>query len=399
MDPGWMELDAAAKKHKISAAGLRRDLNAKKPGLVGRKVPWGQREKWEVYEPSLIAYLNRSQQEDRYTALVQTWKEDQRSGRHTTKDLKEDTIERNYYGIKAFWAALGVKESLDAITLQNIATSIYNVGKEHPSVRENIYMGTRSFYKLLVRENLRSEADLHEFKKFKPPRNKRPRRTVIKDERLFYLLVETNQWWTKGRSRHDKLITHTLLMLAWHTGLRNKEMCNLLLEHLDLDRCILTVFKGKGDKDRKVGISSELKAVLKAYLEKRKNTTYQNLLVSNDGTPLNRHAVAKRIRTLLKEVPNYCKDKELSQVSIDITPHGLRRSLITRLLLGGVAPSKVQKIAGHSKLETTQLYDMSDDEDSLDVLRELEPAPKSNVEIVKDPPKETKKARLRRHTF
>ncbi|HEY9745423.1 MAG TPA: site-specific integrase [Oculatellaceae cyanobacterium] len=312
----------------------------------------------------VVRELLDSPEANQYESLVKEWETCQTTGYLTGSPLKRETIDRNSYGVRSFWKYLQNKSeyrecrpSLEHVTLDNVRRAIAAVPADMPATRENIYKSLLAFYRFLVYKGLRQEADLNGFRAFKPAKNKNPRRTVIKEDGDFQKLLAENQAWSVGRTEYDKILTRMILCLGYHTGLRNSEMCSLLLEDVLLKVGVIRVVLGKGDKNRVVGIRPELEEEIKAYLAKRPKTKCKNFLVQEHGTPLNKKTLGRRVRNLGRKA------------GIEITPHGLRRSLITQLLLEGVPAVKVQKIAGHSHLETTELYDMSADEDALDVLR------------------------------
>ncbi len=387
MQEVWLKPDKVEALYGIPQATLRRLCNqpSEKRELAARKTFWGKRQVWEVEESSIKAYLSKRSKTLSYQDYLAEWKQQQETGLYTGKPLKPETIERNEYGVKSFWHWLGAKESIEAMTIANIRQAIANAPKDKPATKENIYKGCMSFYKFLVAKELRPYSHLMEFKGFKPAGNKRPRRTVIKSIDTFHIMIDFNRTWKDSRSDYDQLLTETILLFLWHTGARNSEMCNLMLEHVDFTEGILYIYKGKGDQDRKIGLSPELDKALKRFLEHRASSEHKNFLLQRSGRPLNRRVVADRIKELCLKL--YVK----KEIKIDITAHGFRRSLITQLLLDGTPTSKVKLISGHKKLATLQLYDMSEDEDALDVLRHRTQAIPQQ-EKPKDPAPENKKA-------
>lgn len=371
------ELDEveALSNGRLKAGTLRQRLNRKL--LSGVKKPKGNKLVWAIPQQALDALLEGEKPINPYEKVIERWKQEQRTGYKRKKTLSENTIDRNGYGVLAFWDYLdGVKpceqkdvedrrkkmareKTLERLTLGNIMQAIANVPRNNPSVRENIYQSTMSLWVSLVHQGLRSELDLMKFKEFRPEKNKRPRRTFIKDESLFKELLTCNAAWYNGRSKYDRILTDILLRIGYYTGLRNAEICNLKRQHVSFREQIIYVEQGKGDKDREVGIDPELMEPLKNYLAKRPASECKNFCVQEDGRPLNRRVISDRIRNLARKY-----DPEM-----DLTPHGLRRSFITSLLMEGAPSVLVQKIAGHNKLETTQLYDMTSSKEALDVLR------------------------------
>jgi site-specific recombinase XerD len=368
----YLLLEEAAKLPGVpTAPALRASIN--RGEIKGIKVPKGSRMVWAL--PIQTVELLQKGQESDYDKALEIWKEQQRTGYRRQSQLKENTIERNEYGLIAFWDYLdgikpcedtdikkrrerfGKEQSLERFTLENIIQAIAKVPREKAPTRENIYKSTMSFYRSLVYQGLRSEYDLIKFKDFKPAQNKRPRRTFVKTDELFQELLATNHAWYDGRSKYDRLLTDIILRMLYLTGMRNTELCNLLIKDVDFKDQIIYVEQGKGDKDREIGLDPDLIEPLQNYLKKRPVSKHRNVLLQADGRPLNRRIVAERV----KDIAN--------KIGEDLTPHGLRRSFITNLLKEGIPSVLVQKIAGHEHLSTTEKYDMSSAQDALNVLR------------------------------
>jgi len=374
----WLELKDACKYVRFTASSLRGLCNKGDPRIPGdlkRQVPWGAKTKWQIHRNAL-RLLNGEVPDTKYGLLLERWKEEQAK----VYKLKPPTIERNFYGMRSFWRYLAGnpntwepsdEQDLNQFTVPNVRTAIANVPASKHGAAENIYKSTMSFYKFLVREGLRSEAELLRFKEFKPPKNKNPKRTFLRDAQVLERLLEVNAAWTDGRTPHDRLLAATLLQMGFHTGMRNRELCHLLLEEVDLEHDVIHIFKSKADKSRKVGIKPELKEVLRHYLKKRPKKVSPYFFIQQDGKPMNRRTVWKRIKNLGE------------RAGVPIKPHGLRTSFITHLLMSGVPSVLVQKIAGHDELMTTELYNMTTDEDALDVLR----APRKVVKPPQQKPK------------
>lgn len=368
----YLLLEEAAKIPGVpTAAALRASIN--RGEIKGIKVPKGSRMVWAL-PIQTVEVLQKGQESD-YDKALKTWKDQQRTGYRRQSQLKDNTIERNEYGMIAFWDYLdgvkpcsdsdikkqrerfGKEKSLERFTLENIIQAIAKVPRDKAPTRENIYKSTMSFYRSLVYQGLRSEYDLIKFKDFKPAQNKRPRRTFVKNDELFQELLAVNHAWYDGRSKYDRLLTDIILRMLYLTGMRNTELCNLLIKDIDFKNQIVYVEKGKNDKDREIGLDPDLVEPLQTYLTKRPVSKCRNVLLQEDGRPLNRRIVAERVKDIA------------AKVGEDLTPHGLRRSFITNLLKEGIPSVLVQKIAGHEHLSTTEKYDMSSSKDALDVLR------------------------------
>lgn len=131
------------------------------------------------------------------------------------------------------------------------------------------------------------------------------------------------------------------------TGMRVGELIRLDIDDVDIQgrECIVT---GKGNKQRPVYFDARTKLHLTAYLESRKDGN-PALFVSLNGKTqrLSVCTIEKRIKAL----------GEKAQVG-RVHPHKFRRTLATHAIDKGMPIEQVQKLLGHSKIETTMHYAM-----------------------------------------
>ncbi len=132
------------------------------------------------------------------------------------------------------------------------------------------------------------------------------------------------------------------LMLLYYAGLRLSEARTLRWEDIDFERDMIHVKHGKGAKDRTVFLHERLKKTLKAYGVKDSG----HVLQSNRGGLYNK-------RTIQKIVITGCMKSGLRKKA---TPHTLRHSFATHLLEAGADIRHIQKLLGHWRLTTTEIY-------------------------------------------
>jgi len=135
---------------------------------------------------------------------------------------------------------------------------------------------------------------------------------------------------------------HILMMrLAYNCGMRNSEVCNIIVENFNFEDLSVTIISGKGDKDRIIHVlTHELVLMLEKYIENN-NLNLQDKLF--DMKPRGFTAMVKR----------YGKRAGLEK---NIYPHMLRHSFAVHSLKVGVNLRSLQKTLGHSSLTTTQIY-------------------------------------------
>lgn len=141
-------------------------------------------------------------------------------------------------------------------------------------------------------------------------------------------------------------LKHKLLIeLLYSTGLRLSECINLKYSDLDLNEGIGWVRMGKGAKDRIFIISEMFKKDLLGYMEKTGSES-KGYIFSVNGRKMSPRGVQHVIKVSV----------ERAGIEKDVHVHTLRHSFATHLLENGVDIRKIQKLLGHSNLQTTQIY-------------------------------------------
>ncbi len=138
-----------------------------------------------------------------------------------------------------------------------------------------------------------------------------------------------------------------IIDLLYSTGIRVGELVNLNIEDIDLEGRECVVY-GKGDKERRVYFDAKAKVHLKEYIETRRDDN-EALFVTLDAPHdrLKISGVEIRLRKLGREL-------NLERIH----PHKFRRSMATRAIDKGMPIEQVQKILGHSQIDTTMQYAM-----------------------------------------
>lgn len=127
--------------------------------------------------------------------------------------------------------------------------------------------------------------------------------------------------------------------LMYYTGLRVSELCSLKVKHINLDKNILIVIGGKGDKDRIQELNRDIRSFIEKYLIKYP-MKMDDLLIGLSRQAVH-FAIQKYGRIILNE---------------DIHPHVLRHSYASTMLERGANLAVIQANLGHSNIETTSIY-------------------------------------------
>lgn len=145
-----------------------------------------------------------------------------------------------------------------------------------------------------------------------------------------------------------------ILELLFSSGLRVSELVALDRDHINLKRREFMV-RGKGQKDRPIFISPEAAKWVEHYLSKRQDTA-RPLFIRYSGrkqVDLSGNFHRLTARSVQRQVARYAR---LAGITKHVSPHTLRHSFATDLLMNGADLRSVQAMLGHSNIATTQIY-------------------------------------------
>jgi site-specific recombinase XerD len=145
-----------------------------------------------------------------------------------------------------------------------------------------------------------------------------------------------------------------ILELLFSSGLRVSELVGLDRDHINLKRREFMV-RGKGQKDRPIFISAEAAQWLQSYLDKRTDNV-RPLFIRYSGqkqVDLSGNYHRLTARSVQRLVSRYAR---LAGITKHVSPHTMRHSFATDLLMNGSDIRAVQAMLGHSNISTTQIY-------------------------------------------
>lgn len=241
----------------------------------------------------------------------------------------ERTID-NYHGaLKGFVEFLGERPLTSARADDIVAYQIEIAarGKSDSSVRVATY-ALRGFL-----EHVLERADA---KCAKLPRPRQPKRLpeVLSAEEVEAILEAAPS--PKYRAA---------FMLCYGSGLRTDEVVHLLPRHIDSQRMVIRIERGKGQKDRQVVLSAHLLAELRACWRRYAPKCYL-LEGKTPGQPIDATSIQRAFRAA----------RERAGVQKRVTPRSLRHAFATHLVEGGTNLRVVQALLGHQSLNTTAIY-------------------------------------------
>ena len=140
-----------------------------------------------------------------------------------------------------------------------------------------------------------------------------------------------------------------ILEILYSTGIRVSEIVNIKINDVYMSNRTIKII-GKGKKERIVFFGSKCFNLLNLYLKKsypilnKNNIEY--LILSKTGKKIN----DRQIRKIVDDATT------IAGIKIKISPHVLRHTFATHMLIEGADLRSVQELLGHENLSTTQIY-------------------------------------------
>lgn len=150
-----------------------------------------------------------------------------------------------------------------------------------------------------------------------------------------------------SRCRKNAVRDKLVLSLLYYTGIRRNELLNLNWTDLNLSKSTMIIMSGKGGKDRLIPLHKAVTKLLDKYLEQRLPLKTEALIVGEQGRRMYKCSFTNLLKMYL--AISGLKKK-------GYTAHSFRHSFATHLVEAGVDLFKVQKLLGHSSLDTTKIY-------------------------------------------
>ena len=246
----------------------------------------------------------------------------------------ERTIQ--YYKVTVEHLLSHIETSVRKITTEEIRTYLAEYQKNNKCSNvtvDNIRRNISSFFSWLEEEDYILKSPMRRIHKIKT-------KTVVKS-------VITDEGIEQLRDHCTQIRDLAMIDLLYSTGIRVGELVNLNIGDIDFEERECVVY-GKGDKERRVYFDAKAKVHLTEYIESREDKN-PALFVTLDA-PYDRlkiSGVEIRLRQLGRELG-------LERIH----PHKFRRTMATRAIDKGMPIEQVQKILGHSQIDTTMQYAM-----------------------------------------
>jgi integrase/recombinase XerD len=187
--------------------------------------------------------------------------------------------------------------------------------------RKHRISAVKLFYSLTGKQPLK-------FRHIEYPRSEKHLPKIIDKEQLIHAI-----------DRIDNLKHKAIITLAFSTGMRVSEVCNLKIADIDSTRMLIMICQAKGRKDRIVPLSQVTLATLRDYFK-----AYQPKEYLFNG------------QFDLRYSHRSCNQIVKKYLGSDHHFHELRHSNATALLEAGTDLRIIQKLLGHSSSKTTEIY-------------------------------------------
>lgn len=220
------------------------------------------------------------------------------------------------------------------------------------NVSDELKKSTQNYHLIALRSFLKfchkRELDCMAPDKIELARTKRAQVTFLNEEELGRMFDQPDISTDAG------LRDRAILELLFSSGLRVSELIGLDKDHINLKRREFMV-RGKGQKDRPIFISVEAAEWIEKYLNKRTDTTKPLFIRYGGRKTVDRSGNFHRLtaRSVQRLVAHYAL---LAGITKHVSPHTLRHSFATNLLMNGADLRSVQAMLGHSNISTTQIY-------------------------------------------
>jgi len=278
------------------------------------------------------------------------------------KNQSQKTVENYRHYLKRFESWIGADVLPKTISIEKIQDfRLYLNRLENEKGEQLLSTKTQNYHIIALRAFLKYliKNDIPTLSPEKIDLSKIPERTVeyLSREELERLFEAVSAGAGTSAANAIRVARdRALLETLYSTGLRVSELVSLNRAQVDLVRKEFMV-RGKGKKPRIVFLSERAATIIQDYLKLRDDNFEPLFLNYRHGRAAEDITLGekRRLSTVMVEylVRNYARKAGIIK---KVTPHVLRHSFATELLVNGADIRSVQEMLGHSSITTTQIY-------------------------------------------
>ena len=182
-------------------------------------------------------------------------------------------------------------------------------------------------------------------RKIRLPKKEKPIPKVISVDE-FSRLVSCIKF-SPARCRKNYIRDTLIFSILYYCGLRRSELLSLDWTDINLGKNLMFIRLSKNKRGRIIPIHNKIKELLDLYLQQRLPLKNRALFIGEKGNRLTKCSFSNTVNMYLKI--SGLKKK-------GYTAHSLRHSFATRLIEKNVNLFMIQRLLGHSSLDSTKIY-------------------------------------------
>lgn len=249
----------------------------------------------------------------------------------------EGTIHEYTMNLTKVFNEIGKNE--DVVSYEDIEKYKLSIASLSSSTICTRISALKSYYKFLMQ---RRYVEVNPVEYTDCPKIKNKEKIPLTGEQIRSMIAKTNSARTKA-----------FIMALATTGMRIAELASVTIDDYNNRMGNTIIITGKGDKERRVTFPDEAIAYIDKYIATERNAhatkTGTNLLfVSNHGTAFAAGNMGEQLKKIAKEagIPQWNK----------VCNHLMRTTCATLAIRNGVELPTIQKMLGHSNINTTTRY-------------------------------------------